>query len=355
MTDRLFLHIGLMKSGTTYVQNVCDAQATALQRGGLHWLLGSAGQQWKAIAQFRGGERALPGTERWDRLCEEVREHDGDTLLSHELLASLSGRQIRQFVKALPADEPHAIITVRDLSQVIPSRWQETTQNGSTIRWAEYVETVCDDHAKTRPHERFWRHADIGHILRKWRAVVPPHRIHLVTVPNAGKHPDELWRRFASVVGSDPDLGARTDVFGNASLGAVSAELMRRVNLRVEDMPWNEYRFGFKNGLAKRGLAQRRRSEPRLALPSAHWDWVERRAQRLIDEIKDVEPVVVGDLDELRPVAPKAPCAAPDREPGDTELLEAALDGLEQLGRQLTEARRALYASRNVGVRTHLG
>ncbi|HET7329011.1 MAG TPA: hypothetical protein VFJ14_17195 [Nocardioidaceae bacterium] len=345
MTDRLFMHIGMMKSGTTYIQNMCDRNADALRDFGLLWLGGSAEQQAAAVNEFRHAETTMPDqVGAWDGLRQQAARHPGDALLSHELLASLPAQRVRPFLEALQAAETTVIITVRDLSRVIPSRWQETTQNRGTTSWADYLDAVCSDRTDSDVHRNFWRQADVGKVLRNWSAVVPPERIKLVTVPPSTAERGELWRRFASIIGSTPELSAATKAFGNISLGAVSAELMLRMNTRVDDLTWPAYRMGFKAGMAKRGLAKRARSEPRVHFPADRWGWVEERTDRMIAEIKAVGPVVVGDLDELIPVPASSDVPGLDWAPSDAELLDAALDGLEALGRQLADARLQLRA-----------
>jgi hypothetical protein len=338
VTRRLLLHIGMMKSGTTYVQNVCNHNADALGDSGPLWLLGASGRQGRAYLDFRGSKR-LPRRDKgiWERLRREVAEHGGDALFSHELVAALGEDRIESFVRDLEADEHHLVITVRDLSRVVPSRWQEQTQNRSTYRWKDYVDALCAD--VDNPVQRaFWRHADVGRVLRDWSRVVPPERISVITVPPARAGRDELWRRFASVTGADPALAESTAVFDNTSLGPVSSELMIRMNTRVEDLAWNVYQAGFKSGMAKGALAGRASREPRVTFPAERWEWVERHTKRIIDEIEDVGPVVVGDLRDLVSTPPDER-GEEAWQPSDAELLDAALDALEGMGRRLGQAR----------------
>ena len=343
MTRRLFLHIGMMKSGTTYLQSVCDRNVEALRREGLAWVGGSAEQQAAAVMEFRGGDRLMSGDEgAWRRARQELIEHDGDALISYELLAGLPVSQIRPFAEALPAQELIVVITVRDLSRVIPSRWQETTQNRGTTSWATYLGAVCDGSGDDPVHRKFWLQTDAGRVLRDWSGVVPAERMRLITVPPPGAEPDELWRRFAAVVGADPGIGRRTRAFDNTSLGAVSSQLMLRMNGRVEDLQWPSYRMGFKAGMAKRGLAKRTTAEPRVGLPPERRRWVEQRTDQMVGEIKAIGPQVVGDLAELVPAPGAATAPTVDWSPSDAELLAAAMDGMESLGRQLARANLAL-------------
>src|SRR4029079_13283078 len=88
MARRLFLHIGTIKSATTHLQAVCDDNAAALAARGLQWL-GSAAS-FSAVADFfrtarreEYGAAAVP----WPELVARIDAHDGDALLSNELLS----------------------------------------------------------------------------------------------------------------------------------------------------------------------------------------------------------------------------------------------------------------------------
>lgn len=347
MARRLFLHIGMMKSGTTYIQRACNRNSDALETCGIRWALGSYARQASAFAEFTGSNRLMPGMEgSWRALREEVASRDQDVLVSFELIAALSEKRLGDFLKALRADETHVIVTARDLSRVLPSLWQESTQNRGVDRWPDYVRAVREDPVDSKLRRSIDKHTDYAAVLRKWSTAVPADQLHLVTVPPSSAGPHELWHRFASVINAPGNLGQPKRA--NETIGAVSSELMLRLNERVEDLSWPTYRLGFKQGLAKRGLSTRAASEPRIEFPADSLDWVEERAQRMVDEVSGLGVDVVGDLDELVP-RPATGQLESDWSPTDGELLEAALDGLESLGRQLGDAQLRTWKSSHTG------
>lgn len=338
MAHRLFLHIGMMKSGTTYIQSVCNQNADALAAGGITWVGGSYRRQAAAVGEFRGSRRVMPGSEgSWRAVRREVRQLEGDALISFELIADMREKEIARFVGALAADEVHVLVTARDLSRVLPSLWQESTQNRGTERWPDYLAAACDEGVNPGLKRNIDLHTDYAAALRRWATVIPRERLHLITVPPASAGPDELWHRFASVIGAQRSL-ARPQR-SNQTIGAVSAELMVRMNERVADVDWPVYRLGFKQGMSKRGVSGRAGAEPKVAFPQERWDWVEQRTREMVEEVRRIGPAVVGDLDDLLPTRSEGVPAG--WQPSDAELLEAALDGLEAMGRQLGSARLA--------------
>lgn len=334
MAKRLFLHIGTMKAATTYLQSLFDVNRERLAEQGVLWQSSQLNQE--AILDFQGSPMASPThAGSWPKLRDGVRAADGDVLMSMELLARLPQRRIKRLVEALDVEELHVILTVRDLMRIAPSAWQETTQNRGTEPWASWIEKVCT--ADPRPREGrldFWQHHYLPSIIESWSEVVPVSRIHLVTIPQQRSDSSAVWERFASVIGVDPE-GFVEHSFSNAALGGTSAELMRRLNLRTEDMRFPQYRWGFKSVLAKRTLAERAKSEPRPTIPLELQRRLHKTAGAMIDDVRASGVHVVGDLAELVPAEPSEPASPFD--PGqatDHDLLEAALDGLAGLGRR---------------------
>ncbi len=339
MARRVFLHIGAMKTGTTSLQARLDLNREALGHAGVLWP--TRARQNPAFGDLLSLTRAMPGRSgAWRRMNKQLRAWDGDAVLSFELLAARSPREIRRIVRRLGDAELHVILTARDVARAIPSQWQEHTQNGGTIPWLEYVDGICSGHDDLpKAAQRFWGHQDAALILRKWADFVPLERLHLVTLPASGGDPSLLWARFASVVGVEPDAFPPPESPRNASLGTVSAELMRRVSTELEGVDWPTYRLGFKSGLAKQTLVEHTSREPRLVLPPRHHDWARERSLLMVKEIAQISPRVVGDLADL------VPPTEPPREytdPGsstDADLLEVAIFGLVGLGTRLAKAR----------------
>lgn len=84
------------------------------------------------------------------------------------------------------------------------------------------------DSAKT------WRRQDAPRILNRWRPHVPVERLHIVTVPPSGAKPNELWNRFAQVLGVKADGYDLEGLNSNPSLDAVQTEVLRRFNAGLD-------------------------------------------------------------------------------------------------------------------------
>jgi len=162
-------------------------------------------------------------------LQDELASSSGTGLLSHEFFAAASGRQAQDLVTALADAEVHVVVTAREPLGLFTASWQESLKNGSTTPMAEYARRV----SKNPTVIWNWRTLDLRLVLQRWSKAVPPERIHvLVLDPTADKA--DIWRRFAALLGVDPDAFDLSQSFPNTSMGVAEAETLRRINMRLE-------------------------------------------------------------------------------------------------------------------------
>ncbi|GDY30649.1 hypothetical protein [Gandjariella thermophila] len=326
MARRVYLHIGLPKTGTTSVQDTLWDNRHVLAPSGVYFPGYIVEAHYHAAIDLqneRYHEWLKPLSVRaWDRLVADIRAWPDTSVVSCELLATATSAEIERALSSLAFAEVHVICTARDLARQIPSAWQEYIKTGHTITLPELLQAVrTGEPAETS--ELFWDYQDLPQILRRWAANLPPERVHVVTVPQAGPG---VWPRFASVIGVDPDRITRRLRY-NTSMGAVETELLRRLNAAL-DMEWHHYAAVVKDQLARDILALR--PDPhRITLPADDVLWLRKRAYQFVDEIREAGYHVVGDLDELVPEEPLHDNGFPA--PADADMLDVAVSVLARM------------------------
>lgn len=329
MASRLVLHLGSMKSGTSFIQNVLGHNKERLADAGVLF----AGPRWRfqvrAVRELSGyggpRQQPMPDNGPWRRLVEEIRAWPGTAVISMEFLAPRNEHKIAQILADFPDTRVEAVLTCRDLGRTIPAMWQEAVQNGGTTGWADYLDAVRHRRAGDRVARGFWKHQDIPAIATRWSESLGSDRFTLVTLPPPGAAPDLLWRRFADAVGFDP-AGHELDVRGNPSIGLATAQLLLRLNQAYAQhgaLP-DHYDSYVKHKLAKRGLVSRSGEEPRLGLDER---WVLKLGEGQIGRLSKAGHRVVGDLYDLRPERVKGIHADQVTE---RQILDAAVAGIVQ-------------------------
>lgn len=335
---RVVLHVGLPKTGTTYLQALLAGQRESLRSGGVVYPFVRPGAMFEGAVEVRGSAAKfgldparVQGT--WQAVCDRARtflEQEGGStaLLSHEVLAGATPDQVRRALAPLAGLEVHVVVTARDLGRQAVAHWQEEVKLGSSVSFAELerAQLRCDsgrdagpDEGGRRPH--FWHAQDFADALRRWTDPLPEGRGHLVLAPPPGAPRELLWQRFAQACGIDPalvDPGA--EVAANPSLGAEQVALLRAVNREVERLGSRGRGLDAaqRHRLVKRGYAEgvlaARPGRP-ARTPAGLADVLGPPARRWLEEVVARGHSVHGDPGDLDPVlaAPGEP--APDVAP----------------------------------------
>lgn len=338
--QRVFVHVGAPKTGTTFVQTVLWQHRDLLREHGVLYPGASYDDHFFAavdLQQLPFHDAPRPESAgRWDELAATVREWPGTTLLSHDVFASATAEQAARAVADLAPAEVHVVVTARDLARQLPSHWQEDVKHGSTEPLPEWYEAI-NRHDDGRWSWRwFWQTEDLPGVLARWGGSLPRERVHLVTVPRPGAAPDTLWRRLCAVVGLDPTwCDPATAAGANTGLGTAEVELLRRVNVSLDgELTQPDYEHVVKGVLAHDTLARRRGH--RVEAPAGSADETERTARQWIAAVRDLGIDVAGDLDELLPASVPKPTAGPD----EPAVADTAVWAIGQLLLRLHDERR---------------
>jgi hypothetical protein len=325
---RLYLHIGLQKTGTSYLQSIMWRNQDLLRELGLDLVPPSKRETFNLMLDVR--QRYNPEFDPPDvatalaELPARLASAPGPAaLITEESLAPSRDPQIQRLLAACSEREVHLVITLRDLGRQIPSAWQQTLQSGGSLTYGAYLRRLRAHEGQ--PHTRLWSSKDVAAILERWSAHVPSDRIHLVTVPPPGSPHQTLLDRYTRVLGIDPERLDREVERSNESIGRVQAELVRRVNRRLTPDFRSRDVYG---DIGKRYFAVRvlgpQRGE-KLRVPHEHEEWCRDVSQRFVDAIVKGGYPVEGDVLDLIPT----PAAfAPEPRVTHREVADASVAAL---------------------------
>lgn len=315
MASTVFMHVGVAKTGTTYLQRILWANRDALRGAGLLYPGRRSGDQFVASIDLRRQRSEkyahLDVDGAWDRIAAEVRGYPGSAVLSHETLARCTKGQVRRADSSLGDADLRVVLTVRDLARQIPAVWQETVKNRATISYDDFLTDIFINR-DSGEHKFFWRAQDVSKVVRRWGRAVGIANVTVVTVPPTGASRDELWRRFAAAIEA-PDIDIEPPaVAGNVSLGPAEAELLRYVNkVLPPDFPWPRYSRAVKRQFAERRLAARP-DGGRITVPPSWHAAVLERSDAMMSYLQSAGCRIVGDLGDLEPDVPVSTDGGPD-------------------------------------------
>jgi hypothetical protein len=347
---QIFLHVGLPKSGTTFVQDMLRQHRRWLRREGLLYPFDGYRDHFYAALdarenhQFAGGIR--PQAEgAWPGLVHRALDFEGRVVISHEILATAKPDAARRARAMLDEREVHVVVTARDPGRQAVADWQEAIKHGRKVRFRGYARRAGLGQLPPRqrdadaPSTRDFAAQRLLHVIDNWAGDLPPERVHIVTVPHSAADPSLLWQRFGDLLGiADPGrLTPGGQVRKNPRLGVADVELLRRVNRSLDRrLVADEFGAVAKKLYAQTILPAVSRSAPPV-LPDTMFDRADEMSRAWLDGIKSAGYDVRGDLDDLRPR--RTDGAAPGRWSRE-DVIDTAAAATAELLVEITQLRR---------------
>ena len=360
MVERVVLHIGTMKSGTTYLQRVLESGV--LENVGAFYAGGSFRAQSRAIDGLplltnKGRGRA------WKDLAAHVLERDGTAVYSHEFLSFAAKERVDQVVSPFEGTPVDVVLTVRDQHSALPAQWQSFVRNKGTDSWEDYLRAIQSNRkgprqrprsgpVRPRPAFNFRRTQDVPGMVRRWVRHPGVSAVSVVVVPPPGSPPQLLWQRFSEAAGigavEPPHAGTRL----NESLGYASCDLLRQLNASLVHL--NRLTYERARRAPVTALLPLRDSEERPLLDRSGGETARKLNQRILRVASRDGVRLVGAAEDL-PVDEGGgePDSVPSPDPGElrralevawTECLPGAGPapddtdaGVAELGRRLAE------------------
>jgi hypothetical protein len=306
------LHIGPPKTGTTTVQGAFHAARASLAAQGVRYA-GRTRHPRRAV--FAVTERswvggAPPPIQEWDDLVDEIRRApEPRVVLSSEALASADPAQIRRIVDELDPARVHVVLTLRPLTRILPSQWQQAVQSGMETRYADWLESLftqadvdiaADPAGGERSGRGFWYRHRHDRLVARWAEVVGPERMTVVVLDDRDRA--RVLRVFEALTGLHEGTLAEQQDLTNRSLTQPEAEAVRAFNAAF----WQAglgLRLHNRLMLLGAGMRMKRHEPaadwPRIETPQWALDRASEIATTAVASIASSGVRVVGELDRL--------------------------------------------------------
>ncbi|HEX5861144.1 MAG TPA: hypothetical protein VFY58_04835 [Nocardioides sp.] len=330
MNQRVFVHPGPLKTGTTYLQSLLYANRASFLAQGLT-IVGDQGSHYRAANDLMRRKALLTSQVprgAWNRTRAAVLRAPGDAVMSCERYSLFRAEHVGRLLQDFAGREVHVVLTLRDPVAVLPARWQEGIKNGGTATWAEFQESVVDNPSRLQRMTRAMS------TLETWGTALPPERVHVVTVPPSSAPRTLLLERFCEAIGADPaGLETFEATRSNPSMDLATTELIRRVNAQeTVALSGRAQQSEIKTFLAPE-LAARNRGRPELS--SDALQAAKGQSQALVQRIETGGFHVIGDLADLESSTTSAPTGAGDVDPD--EVLDRAAVAIATLAQRSWE------------------
>ena len=298
------LHIGPHKTGTTAIQGALHLARERLAAEGVVYPGRGRQPLWPILAVT--GQPALLGGPRpeisyWDNLVREIRAAgDQRVVLSSEFFAEADDATARRVIADLGGARVHVVVTLRSLTRILPSQWQQYLQNGFDFRYLEWLEGILSDPPHT-PTPGFWRRHRHDALVTRWAAENGPENLTVIVLDESDRL--MLLRAFESMLGLPGCFLVPEETAANRSLTAAETELVRLLNEEFSrrDWPHRNYARFMRYGAVEHMKAARQPSphEPRIVTPA----WALARAGQISGEMAaSIEALgvnIIGDLSSL--------------------------------------------------------
>lgn len=341
------LHIGLMKTGTTSLQNAASAlRPGLLDRGVLYPGKGLNHRTALTAVMGRGwGWDSEPNPAAWERLCAEI---DAETTrrvwVGHELVSEADESEAQSYREGLGTNT-HVVVTLRNYAAMLPSAWQQTMKGGRHRTFESWLRGHLSANPKLDRTRLEQDRLDQGAVVRRWAKVFGSQNVTVVVVDKST--PNLLFEAFEDMLGIERGYLSSAELDGfasNRSMSREESELLRAINAELrERLTWQEYRLWVRNGIAGTMLAERSPGEhdSKLVLPTWAAEKAAARAQRFVEEIAASGVRVVGDLALLDQPVPHSDEVAPA--PTSVPVDAAAQAVLGAVSQARAERERAEY------------
>lgn len=301
------VHVGAHKTGTTAIQGAFSVARDRLAEHGVSYFGPTPGKTYLEGALAISGARAqlgkaVPDMRHWTALTADVAaQADRRVLVSSAFFGDGDEEVAARVVKDLGGSQVHVVVTLRPLTKVMPSQWQQYVQNGLRMSYADWLDGILNKPLDKVPTPTFWQRHRHDKLVARWAGAAGAGNVIAVVVDESDRF--MLLRAFEQMLGLPSGFLVLDHSAENRSLTLGEVELIRLLNEEIKQREWPEkiYSMFMKAGVLRQLKVghQPQPDEPRVSTPA----WALKRAAEIDTEIADhlsaLGVRIVGDVSSL--------------------------------------------------------
>lgn len=256
--QRLIIHAGFHKSGTTAVQESLYAQREALLEQGVNYLnirkkahhslafaLTERTWGWK-----RRGGKIIPNSV-WAKAARRINRSKAQTvLLSSEFFSELSKEKIEKLANSVRHREIEVIFTIRPLAKLLASSYQQYLKYGTKSDYSTWLHSVLDEVGISKVNPTFWLRHLHGKVVANWVEVFGAAKVSVVVVDES--RPEFLFNSMNQIIGLQKGTLVSQQRGSNRSLSLEELSVLLEINkLLPKERDWLEYLTFVRNGFVR--------------------------------------------------------------------------------------------------------
>jgi hypothetical protein len=299
------VHIGPHKTGTTAIQAALWNSREQAEQQGVHYASNGRHALSAVLAgiehtsPWAGGKRPPPRW-LWLRLLNDIRSSNAKrVVISSEYFADARPEPAARVIRELDPERVQIVVTIRPLSRIFTSQWQQFVRNQHTTPFDEFVRKHLDDPHPADPPV-FWRRHRHDDLVRRWVDLVGADRVTVVALRDSDR--DMVLRAFERLTGLEPGTLEADPTVQNRSLTLPEIETIRAFNIEFKEakLPSLLYqrvmRFGATHLMQQRTPPP---DEPRIELPDWSIEPIVEISTEMVGNIRATGVRVVGDLEDM--------------------------------------------------------
>lgn len=305
MAERIVLHAGFHKSGTTALQHSFASNAELLNSHRVDYPASSRHAHHRAAWGLTGrvwgwrnnGGKPIPVSE-WEELVRRVNGSKSTALISSEFFTEAKEEHIARLRSDFGSTPIEIVFTSRPFIKILASSYQQYLKYGVRIRYDKWLDEMFHRHESSKVTPSFWPRSQVDEVVAKWVAVFGSEKVSVILADES--EPQFIFDQFIEILGLPAGSLTPPPVGANRSMTLEETQLLFLVNsIYDRSNGWDEYRAMIRDGYV-RFLADH--SSPRegaVRLPTPSWAVEEGLAltRRHLDGVDRLGVRIRGDVE----------------------------------------------------------